>query len=629
MLQIDAVTLRVAGRPLLEEATASVNAGDKLGLVGRNGCGKTSLLRLIAQREAPERGTIALSRAVRVGMIAQDPPGGPESLRDAVLSADKEREALLAEAESAEDPARIAEIHERLAAIGADSAPARAARILAGLGFDEAAQMRPCASFSGGWRMRVALAALLFSEPDLLLLDEPTNHLDLEASLWLESWLKGFSGTLILVSHDRDLLNAVPESILHLDGHRLTRYSGNYDRFERTRREQQARQAALHKRQEAERKHIQAFVDRFRYKASKARQAQSRLKALAKLEPIACIAESESPPIRFPEPKPLAPPILTLERAAVGYDADQPVLRRLDLRIDMDDRIALLGANGNGKTTFLKLLAGALQPASGALNRSRGLEVGYFAQDQAEALDLTASPLQALARLQPRDSEERLRNQLGRFGFGQATADTPTGSLSGGEKARLLLALMSRRAPQLLLLDEPSNHLDIDSRESLIQALNAFEGAVLLVTHDPHLIDPVADRLWLVAEGTVQPFEGDLGDYRRSLQAQRRGERAAVAEKPRAEAPAKGKEKRRASADARAAAAHLRRAARDAESELERLTREKQALEQRLADPAVSQAAPEQLVALNREHHALTTAIAAAESAWLEAQEALEAATAA
>ena len=625
MLQIEAVTLRVAGRPLLEGATARVNAGEKLGLVGRNGCGKTSLLRLIAGRDTPELGSVNLQKSIRVGVIAQDPPGGPESLRDAVLAADRERSALLAEAESAEGPARIAEIHERLTAIGADSAPARAARILAGLGFDEAAQARPCSSFSGGWRMRVALAALLFSEPDLLLLDEPTNHLDLEASLWLENWLKSFSGTLILVSHDRDLLNAVPQSILHLDQHKLTRYSGNYDRFERTRREQQARQAALRRRQEAERKHIQAFVDRFRYKASKARQAQSRLKALARMEPIACIAEATSPTIRFPEPKPLAPPILTLERAAVGYQPGAPVLRRLDLRIDMDDRIALLGANGNGKTTFLKLLAGSLQAESGAMTRARGLEVGYFAQDQAEALDLTASPLQALARLQPKDSEEQLRNQLGRFGFGQDTVTVATGSLSGGEKARLLLALMSRRAPQLLLLDEPSNHLDIDSREALIQALNAFEGAVLLVTHDRHLIDPVADRLWLVAEGTVQPFEGDLSDYRQLLLGQRRrGEQAAPAE-----SASRGKEKRRASADARAAGAQLRRRARQAEAALERLNREKAALEERLADPSLAEGPPERLVALNREHHALNAAIARAESEWLEAQEALEAESAA
>ena len=625
MLQIEAVTLRVAGRPLLDGATATVNAGDKLGLVGRNGCGKTSLLRLITGGETPERGSLTLQKAIRVGVIAQDPPGGPESLRDAVLAADKERSALLAEAETAEDGARIAEIHERLAAIGADSAPARAARILAGLGFDEAAQGRPCSSFSGGWRMRVALAALLFSEPDLLLLDEPTNHLDLEASLWLESWLKGFTGTLILVSHDRDLLNAVPQSILHLDQLKLTRYSGNYDRFERTRREQQARQAAMRKRQEAERKHIQAFVDRFRYKASKARQAQSRLKALARMEPIAGIAEAESPNLRFPEPKPLAPPILTLERASVGYDPATPVLRRLDLRIDMDDRIALLGANGNGKSTFLKLLAGSLQASGGSVNRARNLEVGYFAQDQAEALDLEASPLQALARLQPKDSEEKLRTQLGRFGFGQDTVTVKTGSLSGGEKARLLLALMSRRAPQLLLLDEPSNHLDIDSRESLIQALNAFEGAVLLVTHDRHLIEPVADRLWLVAEGTVQPFEGDMADYRRLLLGQRRGGGQQAQEAPQA----RGKEKRRASADARAAGAHLRKKARDAEAALERLTREKTALEQRLADPVVAQGPPEQLVALNQEHHALSSAIAEAEAAWLEAQEALEANTAA
>ena len=637
MLQIDGVTIRVAGRPLLERASATVNGGERVGLVGRNGSGKSSLLRLIAGGASPDEGEIAVPRRQRIGMIAQDAPSGPESLLDTVLAADRERSDLLAEAESATDGLRIAEIHERLAAIGADSAPARAARILAGLGFDEAAQARPCAEFSGGWRMRVALAALLFSRPDILLLDEPTNHLDLEATLWLEGFLKSYAGTLVLVSHDRDLLNAVPQAIIHLDGLALTRYAGNYDRFERTRREQQERQAALRQRQEAQRKHIQAFVDRFRYKASKARQAQSRLKALARMEPIASMVDETTAPIRLPDPKPLAPPILTLDRASVGYEPEKPVLRRLDLRIDMDDRIALLGANGNGKSTLVKLLGGRLQPESGEMTRARGLQVGYFAQHQAEELDLRATPLQILARLEPRATEERLRGQLGCFGFGKEKVEVEVGSLSGGEKARLLLALMSRQAPQLLLLDEPSNHLDIDSRESLVQALNDFPGAVVLVSHDPHLIELVADRLWLVAEGGVRPFEGDLDDYRKYLLGQRRERdsakrREAATEGAADEAAlqARGKEKRRAAADARAALAHLRKAAKEAEKAMERLTRDKAALEARMGDESLySGSGAEDLAKLQRQHHALGQAIAKAETDWLEAQAALEAAEAA
>ncbi|MEE9208878.1 MAG: ABC-F family ATP-binding cassette domain-containing protein, partial [Kiloniellales bacterium] len=525
MLHINDLVYRAAGTPLFERASVSLGKGERAGLVGRNGSGKTTLLKLISGELQPDEGAIALPRHVRVGTVAQHAPSGPESLIETVLAADRERGALLAEAAQARNPGRIAEIHERLATIGADSAPARAARILAGLGFDEAAQQGACAALSGGWRMRVALAALLFSEPDLLLLDEPTNHLDLEATLWLEGYLTGYGGTLLLVSHDRDLLNRIPHKIVHLERGKLTLYSGNYDRFERTRRERLVRQAALDARQLAQRRHIQAFIDRFRYKASKARQAQARIKMLERMEPIASVMEARTFGFEFPEPKPLAPPLITLENACVGYAPGASVLRDLNLRLDMDDRVALLGANGNGKSTFMRLLAGRLAPQGGRLVKSAKLGVGYFAQDQAEELDLEATPLQLLARTLPAANQTRLRAQLGRFGFGHDHAELTVGKLSGGERARLLFALMSREAPQVLLLDEPSNHLDVDAREALVQALNAYPGAVVLVTHDPHLIGLVAERLWLVEGGTVAPFEGDLEDYRRHLQDRRRAAR--------------------------------------------------------------------------------------------------------
>jgi ATP-binding cassette subfamily F protein 3 len=621
MLQIKTLTFRIAGQPLLEQAQATVDKGWRVGLVGRNGSGKTTLLKLIAGQLGPDEGEISVPRTWRIGTVAQDAPSGPQSLLATVLAADGERTRLLAEAEHAEDPHRIGEIHERLAAIGADSAPARAARILAGLGFDEPSQARPCAELSGGWRMRVALAALLFSAPDLLLLDEPTNHLDLEATLWLESFLKRYQGTLLLVSHDRDLLNRVPDKILHLEARTLTLYSGNYDRFERTRRERLAHQAALQVKQTAERRHIQTYIDRFRYKASKARQAQSRIKALERMEPIASVVEARTVTFRFPEPKGLAPPLMTLDRAAVGYAPDRPVLRHLDLRLDPDDRIALLGPNGNGKSTLVKLLAGRLQPAAGHLFKAPKLSVGYFAQDQAEELDLEATPLDHVARLLPKTLPEKRRAHLGAFGFGQDKAEVRVGSLSGGEKARLLFALMGQGTPQMLLLDEPTNHLDVDSRQALVQALNDFAGAVVLVTHDPHLIELVAERLWLVADGTVVPYDGDLDDYRRLLQDRSRASR------PKANGGATGqsrKDKRRAAAEARAATAHLRRAAKDAEAGLRELTRRKDALEVKLADPQISGRPGAELQSLQVELGEIRRAIAAAEEAWLEAQAALE-----
>jgi ATP-binding cassette subfamily F protein 3 len=619
MLHLNDVTLRVGGRLLLEQASVRLPAGQRIGLVGANGSGKTSLLRLILGELAPDGGEVRLRRGARVGWVAQEAPGGARTPRQAVLDADLERARLLCAAETARDPHAIAEIQTRLADIGAHAAPARASAILAGLGFDEAAQQAPLASFSGGWRMRVALAAVLFAEPDLLLLDEPTNHLDLEASLWLEDYLRRYPKTLLLVSHDRELLNRVPERIVHLDQRKLTSYAGGYDAFERIRREKLALHAKERAKIEARRKHMQAFVDRFRYKASKARQAQSRLKAIARLEPIPEVTLAPHVVLRFPEPKVPPPPLITLERAAAGY-GDHVVLDRLDLRLDPDDRIALLGANGNGKSTFAKLLAGELAPMRGEVIRAPKLRVGYFAQHQIEALRPADSALQHLARRLPDEREERLRTRLGGFGLTQDKADLPVAVLSGGEKARLTFALISAEAPQFLVLDEPTNHLDLDSREALVQAINEFAGAVLLISHDPHLIELTADRLWLVAGGRVQPFDGDLDDYRRALLG--RGSDRSSADGSGA-GNARRAERQRL-AEVRARLAPLRQQAKAAERELERLTAERAALAARLADGATYDRSGDDIAALLRREAELKAAIEAAEHRWLAAAEALE-----
>ncbi len=569
MLLIKDLTYRIAGRTLLDNVSLSLPAGHHAGLIGRNGTGKSTLLKLIAGTLQADGGEIGLPANTRIGMLAQEAPDGPESLLETVLAADTERARLLAEAETAHDPHRIGEIHTRLADIEAHRAPARAAAILAGLGFDTAQQARPCRDFSGGWRMRVALAAVLFAVPDLLLLDEPTNHLDLESTLWLENFLVNYPRTLLLVSHDRNLLNKVVDKIIHLEDNKLTLYTGGYDRFEQTRAERLAQVAAAASKQAAQRRHMQAFVDRFRYKASKARQAQSRLKALAKMQPIVAVSERRTETFDFPTPEELAPPLIVLDEVDVGYAPDRPVLRKLDLRLDMDDRIALLGANGNGKSTMVKLLAGRLAPLAGSMRRSPKLKVGYFAQHQQDELDLTATPLQLMQRLRPLGNDESRRAQLARFGIGVGKADTRVAQLSGGEKARLLFALMTHEKPHVLLLDEPTNHLDVDAREALVQALNDYEGAVVLVSHDPHLIELTADRLWLVAEGRCQGYEGDLEDYRRLLLDQRR-ERGRERGGNRAE-PISRKEKRRAAAETRAATTHLRKAAETAERQVRAL----------------------------------------------------------
>jgi ATP-binding cassette subfamily F protein 3 len=515
MLHINDVTLRLGPRVLFDRASAALPDNARIGFVGRNGAGKTTFFRMIAGEMAPESGTISYPRQMRLGRVEQEAPGGPQTLIDFVLDADLERAALTRESETAADPHRIAEIHMRLADIDAHAAPARASGILAGLGFDEEAQNRPLSAFSGGWRMRVALAAVLFSAPDLLLLDEPTNYLDLEGTLWLIDYLQRYPATILVISHDRDLLDAVADHILHLDAAKLTLWRGNYSGFEKQRREQQAILLKHKKKQDDQRKHLQSFVDRFRAKATKAAQAQSRLKMLAKMEPIAAIVDGHILPFHLPSPaRPLSPPIVAMEDAIVGY-GEAPVLTRLSLNIAEDDRIGLLGSNGNGKSTFAKLVAGRLQQQGGVVRRSSKLQVGFFAQHQVDDLDEKATPYQCVADLMRDATEAKIRAKCAQFGFPNIKADTRIAQLSGGEKARLLMGLASFNGPHLLILDEPTNHLDIDSRAALIEAINDFEGAIILVSHDRHLLEACADRLWLVADGTVRAFDGDVDDYKK------------------------------------------------------------------------------------------------------------------
>jgi ATP-binding cassette subfamily F protein 3 len=623
MLTVAELTYRIGGRTLLEAASAQINAGWKVGLVGRNGSGKSTLLDLIRAELQPDAGAIQLQKGLRLGFVAKEAPGGSTTPLEAVLAADTERHALIVEAETAEDPHRIAEIHTRLADIDAHAAPARAAEILDGLGFDHAAQQQPLSSFSGGWRMRVALAAALFAEPDLLLLDEPTNHLDLEAALWLEAYLKAWRRTLLIVSHDRQILNAVCDHILHLDDRKLVLYSGGYDTFQKTRRERQEQREALAAKQATQRAHLQSFIDRFRAKASKARQAQSRLKALARMEPIAAIVDDPTITFNFPEPETLAPPILTFDDVAVGYAADTPVLRGLNLRLDPDDRIALLGANGNGKSTLAKLIAGRLSPLAGRETRHPKLRCGFFAQHQIEDLMPEETPLQHLAALMPEAPPAAVRARLGRFGFSQEKALVKVQDLSGGEKARLNFALVTHFAPPLLILDEPTNHLDIEAREALVQAINDFTGAVLVISHDWHLVELVADRLWVVADGTARPYAGDLEDYRREL-LERRSAAARNGKAPTGErAAGERKEARRAAAERRRELGPLRRRTGDAEKRVERLTTERQRLERTLADPTTYDGGADVTVLLQQQAD-LDRQLAEAESAWLDLAQALE-----
>lgn len=513
MLHINDLTYRLGPRLLFDHTSAALPTGAHVGFVGRNGTGKTTLFRMISGELAPESGDMGFPKQAKLGRVEQEAPGGPGTLIDFVLEADKERASLLAEAETATNPNRIAEIQIRLVDIDAHAAPSRAASILAGLGFDHDAQHRSLSEFSGGWRMRVALAAVLFANPDLLLLDEPTNYLDLEGTLWLIDYLKKYPATIIVISHDRDLLDAVSDHILHLDQGKLTLWKGNYSSFEKQRREQQAITLKHMKKQEEQRKHLQAFVDRFRASATKAAQAQSRIKMLARLEPITAMVDGDVLPFNFPSPaRQMSPPIIAMDRASVGY-GETPVLTRLDLSIANDDRIGLLGSNGNGKSTFAKLVAGRLQAMGGEVKRSSKLEVGFFAQHQVDDLDANGTPYSHVAALMPEQTEAKKRARAAQMGFTAQKADTPIEQLSGGEKARLLMGIATFHAPHLLIMDEPTNHLDIDSRAALIEAINDYQGAIILVSHDRHLLEATADRLWVVDGGRVLPFEGDMDDY--------------------------------------------------------------------------------------------------------------------
>ncbi len=619
MLVIDDLTVRIAGRTLIEDASARVPPGARVGLVGRNGTGKSTLFNVITGDLAAESGTVEIPPRWRIGRLAQEAPNGPEPLVEVVLKADRERTALLAEAETATDPHRIAEIQTRLADIDAHSAPARAAAILAGLGFSAADQLRPCAEFSGGWRMRVALAATLFEQPDLLLLDEPTNYLDLEGTLWLQDHLAKYPHTLIVISHDRDLLDTAVNQILALDAKKLTLYRGGYSDFERLRRERIVLDQKMIKKQEAQKKHLQAFVDRFRAKATKARQAQSRLKMLARLEPIAALTIDDVREITFPAPeKLLSPPIIATDDVAVGYD-QRVVLSGLNLRVDNDDRIALLGSNGNGKSTLVKLLAGRLAPMQGKVTRAANLKVAYFAQHQLDELTPEGSPYDHVRELMPDQPEAKVRSKVGAIGFSGQAGNTLVKSLSGGEKARLMLGLATFSAPHLIILDEPTNHLDIDSRGALIEAINDFPGAVVLVSHDRYLLEACADRLWLVAGGRVAPFEGDLDDYRKIVLSGEKPNETKPPQIDRAEA-------RRAAAEKRAETAPLRKRIADAELKIAQLNRQLGKLDATLSDGALFTTDPARAAELSKTRANVVAAIAQAEEDWLAASSALESA---
>ncbi len=616
MLTVNGLTVRLGGRTILDRASVAIRPNSRVGLIGRNGAGKSTLMKVMVGQLEADEGGVEMPRRTRLGYIAQDAPSGTQTPFEAVLAADTERAALMAEAETCTDPDRLGHVYDRLIAIDAYTADSRAARILLGLGFDEEMQGRPLDNYSGGWKMRVALAALLFSAPDVLLLDEPSNHLDLEATLWLENFLKSYPGTLVIISHERDLLNNVVDTIAHLERGKITLYSGGYDDFERQRAERAAQLAAAKAAQDAQRARLQDYVARNSARASTAKQAQSRAKMLAKMQPIAAMADDPGLSFTFPSPSELKPPLITLDLAAVGY-AGTPVLQRLNLRIDPDDRVALLGRNGNGKTTLARLLAAQLPPLEGAMNASGKMKVGYFTQYQVEELHGDETPLQHMIRAMDGKTPAAVRAQLGRFGFSGDKATTLTSKLSGGERARLALALITRDAPHLLILDEPTNHLDVDAREALVQALNDYDGAVILISHDRHMVELTADRLVLVDGGKAIDYPGSIDDYIDFILGRNQ---------PKTDAKAKTSKAERKPALSRDDAKALKREAREAEAECAKLESEVAAVDAALADPASAAPALARLSMgdLAKHRAALADRLADAERRWMTASEKLE-----
>ena len=516
MINFKNISFSIGGVSLFDDTSAFVPTGHKVGIVGRNGAGKTTLFKLILKEISLDGGIIEVPRNFKVGAVAQEAPSNEEKLIDTVLAADIERAELLKSSEIETDPNKISNIHIRLADIDAYSAEARASSILSGLGFSQTDQNSPCSNFSGGWRMRVALASVLFSNPDLLLLDEPTNYLDFEGTAWLENYLQKFKNTVLVISHDRNLLNKSVSGILHLSSKKLQFYTGNYDTFDNERRSQLEQKISQKNKQDTQRAHIQSFVDRFKAKASKARQAQSRIKILEKMKPIVIEEDQKIPKFKFEDVSKFSPPLVTLDQASVGYNEIE-VLKNINIQINPDDRVGLLGVNGEGKSTFSKLIAKKINLIKGHLQIPKKLKIGYFAQHQLDELRADETPFQHLYLKLNKEIPSKIRARLGSAGFTPETMDLEVRRLSGGQKARLLLLLVVIEKPDLLILDEPTNHLDIESREALIMALNDYKGSLILVSHDAFLVERLVDRLLIIKDGNVSEFSGDIHDYRKLI----------------------------------------------------------------------------------------------------------------
>ncbi len=625
MLNMNNLTYRIGSRLILEEASSTIMQGWKVGVVGANGVGKSTLFKLITKELALDGGEIDIANKTSVGMIRQDLPDGDITLIDVVLAADEERADLLARSETETDPYKIADIHTRLNDIDAYMAPARAASILSGLGFKEEQLTDPMSSLSGGWAMRVALAAAMFSQPDILLLDEPTNHLDLEAIMWLESYLMTYPHTLVIISHDRELLNKCTDHIIHIENLKLNTYTGNYDQFEQERAERRGLQEKMHKKQQAHAAHLQAFINRFKAKASKAKQAQSRVKALEKMDMVGAVIADRSITFKFPQPEEMAPPLLSISQVELGYGDDESVLNDINERIDMDDRIALLGANGNGKSTFMKFIAGRLKPRKGEMTHTSKLRIGYFSQHLTDEMDVNSTPFLEMKALMKGQLESAVRGKLGQFGFGKTLQENKISDLSGGEKARLLFAFISYNAPHMLLLDEPTNHLDIDAREALVQALNAYEGAVIIVSHDPSMVERVADRLWLVKDASVHPYEGDLSAYRKMIIEDRKQEKKAKKPKKEMSKQQLKKQKKEAARAKRKAFPELYAVVEKTERAFSVLNKQKKEYDKQMAEPTFYED-ESKVRDVQFSYGKLLQDMEAAEAEWVEAQNKYDAA---